>query len=48
VKQPEVVYVKPSKLNASYLTNGMATGPTSHAHLTPYGEQTLRLLIYPN
>lgn len=48
VKQLEVVYVKPSKLNASYLTNGMATGPTSRAHLTQYGEQTLRLLIYPN
>jgi murein DD-endopeptidase MepM/ murein hydrolase activator NlpD len=47
VKQLEVVYVKPSKMNASYLTNGMATGPTSSAHLTQYGLQTLRLLIYP-
>ena len=48
VKQPEVVYVKPSRLDASYLTNGMATGPTSRAHLTQYGQQTLQLLIYPN
>ena len=48
VKQAEVVYVKPSKLNASYLTNGMATGPTSQAHLTLYGQQTLRLLTYPD
>ena len=48
VKQAEVVYVKPSKLNASYLTNGMATGPTSNAHLTLYGQQTLRLLTYPD
>jgi murein DD-endopeptidase MepM/ murein hydrolase activator NlpD len=48
VKRLEVAYVKPSKLNASYLTNGIATGPTSHAHLTEYGEQTLRLLVYPD
>jgi murein DD-endopeptidase MepM/ murein hydrolase activator NlpD len=48
VKQPEIVYVKASALNASYLTNGIATGPTSHAHLTDYGQQMLRLLIYPD
>ncbi|HVI83421.1 MAG TPA: M23 family metallopeptidase [Chthoniobacterales bacterium] len=48
VKEPEIAYVKPSKLNASYLTNGMATGPTSHAHLTGYGQEMLRLLIYPD
>ena len=48
VKKIEIVYVKPSTLNASYLTNGIATGPTSHAQLTGYGEQTLRLLIYPD
>jgi len=48
VKQPEVVYVKPSALNASYLTNGVATGPTKHAHLTDYGTQTMRLLIWPD
>jgi murein DD-endopeptidase MepM/ murein hydrolase activator NlpD len=48
VKQPEIVYVKPSALNASYLTNGIATGPTSHAQLTDYGQQMLRLLIYPD
>ena len=48
VKQPEIVFVKPSPLNASYFTNGIATGPTSHAHLTDYGQQMLRLLIYPD
>ena len=48
VKQPEVVYVKPSSLNASYLTNGVATGPTSHAHLTDYGMQMMLLLIWPD
>jgi hypothetical protein len=48
VKQPEVVYVKQSSLNASYLTNGVATGPTNHAHLTDYGMQMMRLLIWPD
>jgi hypothetical protein len=48
VKKIEVVYVKPSRLNASYWTNGIATGPTAHAHLTEFGEQMLRLLIYPD
>ena len=47
VKQPEIVSVKPSRLNASYLTNGIATGPTNHAHLTEHGQQLLQLLIYP-
>jgi murein DD-endopeptidase MepM/ murein hydrolase activator NlpD len=48
LKDPEIVYVKPSSLNASYLTNGVATGPTSHAHLTEYGMQMMRLLIWPD
>ena len=48
VKKIEVVSVKPSRLDASYQTNGIVTGSTAHAHLTEYGEQTLRLLIYPD
>lgn len=48
VKEPEVVFVKPSSLNASYLTNGVATGPSSHAHLTEFGSQMMRLLIWPD
>jgi murein DD-endopeptidase MepM/ murein hydrolase activator NlpD len=48
VKEPIVVYVKPGSLNASYLTNGVATGPTSHAHLTEFGQQMMRLLIWPD
>jgi murein DD-endopeptidase MepM/ murein hydrolase activator NlpD len=48
VKQLEVIYVKPSSLNASYLTNGVATGPASHAHLTEWGTQMMRLLIWPD
>lgn len=48
VKEPQVVFVKPSALNASYLTNGVATGPTSHPHLTDFGSQMMRLLIWPD
>jgi murein DD-endopeptidase MepM/ murein hydrolase activator NlpD len=48
VKEPVVAYVKPSGLNASYLTNGVATGPTSHAHLTEYGQQMMHLLTWPD
>ena len=48
VKQPEIVSVKPSRLNASYLTNGIATGPTNRAHLTEHGQQLLQLLIFPD
>ena len=47
VKQPEIVYVKPSSLNASYLTDGIATGPTTDAHLTEHGTQLMQLLIFP-
>jgi hypothetical protein len=48
VRKPEVVYVKSSSLNASYLTNGVATGPTSHPHLTEFGTEMVRLLIWPD
>ncbi len=48
IKEPEVVFVKPSSLNASYLTNGVATGPPSHAHLTEFGTQMMHLLIWPD
>lgn len=48
VRNPEVVWVKRSTINASYLTNGIATGPTSHAHLTEFGMQTMQLLIWPD
>lgn len=48
VKQPEIVYVKASRINASYLTNRMADGPTAHAHLTDYGKHMLHLLFYPD
>ena len=47
IKQPEIVSVKPSRLNASHLTNGVATGPANHAHLTEHGQQLMQLLIFP-
>jgi murein DD-endopeptidase MepM/ murein hydrolase activator NlpD len=47
VKEPQVTYVKPSSLNASYLTDGIATGPTSHPHLTDHGKQLMQLYIFP-
>src|SRR5437870_1017877 len=48
VKQPEIFHVKPSSLNASYLTDGVATGPTNRAHLTEHGKQLMQLLIFPD
>ncbi len=48
VRLPKIVYVKSSSLNASYLTNGVATGPPARAHLTEFGEQMMKLLIFPD
>ncbi len=48
VKEPELVYVKASLRSASYLIDGIATGPAAHAHLTEHGRQMLHLLIYPD
>jgi hypothetical protein len=48
LKEPELVYVKPSLGSASYLVDGIAAGPTGQAHLTEHGKQMLELLIYPH
>jgi hypothetical protein len=48
LKEPELVYVKPSLGSASYLVDGIAAGPTAQAHLTEHGKQMLELLIYPH
>jgi len=48
VKEPELVYVKPSLGNAAYLIDGLAAGPATHARLTEHGRQMLRLLTYPD
>ena len=47
VKDPEIIYVKPSLGNAAYLIDGIATGSPARAHLTEHGKQILELLIYP-
>ena len=48
VKQPEIVYLKPSSLNASYLTSDVASGPANGAHLTEHGQQLISLLTWPD
>src|SRR5438874_2128415 len=48
VAQPELSYVKKSSINYSYLTRDVVSGRESSAHLTNYGKQLMRLLIYPD
>ena len=48
VKEPELVYVNPKLRSASYLVDGIATGPAAHAHLTEHGRQVMHLLIFPD
>ena len=47
VTQPEVSYVKKSSINYSYLTRDIVSGREGNAHLTNYGSQLMRLLIWP-
>jgi murein DD-endopeptidase MepM/ murein hydrolase activator NlpD len=47
VSQPELTYVKPSPVDYSFLTRGEIAGRGKRAHLTEYGQQLMRLLIYP-
>jgi hypothetical protein len=48
VAQPEVSYVKNSSSEYSYLTRDVVSGRGGNAHLTNYGAQLMRLLIWPN
>jgi len=48
VAQPEVSYVKNSAAECSYLTRDIVSGRGANAHLTNYGAQLMRLLIWPN
>jgi len=48
VEQPEVSYVKNSAAECSYLTRDIVSGRGANAHLTTYGAQLMRLLIWPN
>jgi len=48
VTQPEVSYVKNSSAECSYLTRDIVSGHGANAHLSGYGAQLMRLLIWPN
>ena len=48
VAQPEVSYVKNSAAECSYLTRDIVSGRGANAHLSGYGAQLMRLLIWPN
>ena len=48
VTQPEVTYVKSSSVESSYLTRDIVSGRGANAHLSSYGAQLMRLLIWPN
>ena len=48
VTQPELSYTKKSSVDYSYLTRDIISGNGSNAHLTDYGRQLMRLLIYPD
>src|SRR4030095_15896161 len=48
VTQPELSYVKKSSIDYSYLTRDVVSGRGANAHLSGYGQQLMRLLIYPD
>lgn len=48
VIKPEVSYIKNSSAESSYLTRDIVSGCGAKAHLSGYGAQLMRLLIWPN
>jgi hypothetical protein len=48
VMQPELSYVRKSSVDYSYLTRDLVSGHGASAHLTNYGTQLMRLLIWPD
>src|SRR6266404_3772606 len=46
--QPELSYVKKSSVDYSNLTRDVVSGHGANAHLTDYGRQLMRLLIWPD
>jgi murein DD-endopeptidase MepM/ murein hydrolase activator NlpD len=46
--QPELSYVKKSSVDYSHLTRDIISGHGANAHLTDYGRQLMRLLIWPD
>jgi murein DD-endopeptidase MepM/ murein hydrolase activator NlpD len=48
VTQPELSYVKRSSIDYSYLSRDVISGRAANAQLSGYGQQLMRLLIYPD
>ena len=48
VTQPELSYVKKNSVDYSHLTRDIISGHGTSAHLTDYGKQLMRLLIWPD
>ena len=48
VSQPEIVWVKKTDVDCSYLTRGDVAGRGRAAHLTDAGKRLMRLLIFPD
>jgi hypothetical protein len=48
VAQPELSYVRKTPTEYSYLTRDIVAGHQDNAHLTNYGGQLMRLLIWPD
>jgi len=48
VTEPQLSYVRKSPIDYSYLTRDVIGGRAASAHLTNYGKQLMRLLIYPD
>jgi len=48
VAQPELSYVRKTPTDYSYVTRDTVAGHQSNAHLTNYGAQLMRLLIWPD
>ena len=48
VMHPELSYVKKSSVDYSHLTRDIISGHGANAHLTDYGTQLMRLLIWPD
>jgi murein DD-endopeptidase MepM/ murein hydrolase activator NlpD len=46
--QPELSYVKKSSIEYSHLTRDIVSGHENNAHLTNYGSQLMRLLVWPD
>src|SRR6266516_7403547 len=48
VTQPELSYVKKSSIEYFHLTRDVVSGHENNAHLTNYGSQLMRLLVWPD